>query len=84
MSETLQDDRGALVGWKALPFRDRVILQMESVSAKRSGEDGDVRTFTYVLDRNQAVQLGNYLFKVTGQTAPLRKRKGLIERVMGV
>jgi len=41
-----------------------------------------VREFRYFLTKEQAVQLGNYLFTVAGETVSARKRPGFIERFL--
>ena len=73
---------GMLLGWDAAPAGDRIALKMQS-TRKIVESEGDVREFRYFLSKEQAVQLGNYLYTLAGETAPTRKKRGLIERLMG-
>lgn len=82
MTEQLREDHGALVGWSAQNLGNKLVLRIQSISQAPASEKGEVHSFLYVLDRNQAVQLGNYLFEITGQTAPRRKRNWL-DRLLG-
>lgn len=80
--KTAGDDKfGMLLGWRADPAGEKVALLMQSTS-KVVDSDEDVREFRYFLTKQQAVQLGNYLYGVAGETAPTRKRSW-IERLMG-
>lgn len=88
MSEKGNPDFGALVGWTAEATSSRVMLKLQSVDKPPPHEREDVHTLSLMMDHNQAVQLGNYLFELTNQTSPWkeerRKKKGLIEKLMGV
>ena len=70
-----------LLGWKADPAGEKIALLLQSAS-KRVDSDRDVREYRYFLSKQQAVQLGNYLFDLASETAPRRKR-GWIERLTG-
>ena len=74
MGEQAREDHGALVGWKAQSIGDNLVLQIQSLTRDTRDAQGEPRCFDYVLNRNQAVQLGNFLFEITGQTAPKRRR----------
>ena len=77
-----KDTYGILLGWKADPAGDKISLLMQSTrKVVEKGED--VRDFRYFMTRQQAVQLGNYLFGVAGETPPVRKKRGLIEKLFG-
>ena len=82
MTEHPREDHGALVGWTAQNLGNKLVLRIQSMSHAPASERGDIHSFLYVMDRNQAVQLGNYLFEITGQTAPRRKRSWL-NRLLG-
>lgn len=82
MGEDTREDHGALVGWGAQNLGDRLVLKIQSVDKPPPHEEEDVHSFLYVMDRNQAVQLGNYLFDITGQTPPKRRRNWL-DRLLG-
>jgi len=76
------DDRyGVLVGWTHQDMGKRLVLRMQSVNKPPPHSAEDVHTFNYIMDKNQAVQLGNYLFKLTGQTAPRKKKRSWLDRL---
>lgn len=83
MENSMQEGHGALVGWSAERLGSRMALKIQSVQTPPPHGPEDIRSFLYVLDKNQAVQLGNYLFEVAGQTPPRRKR-GWLNRLLGV
>lgn len=73
---------GALVGWDVQPMGSRLRLRLQVTSkAPPLGKD-DVDSVFVVLNRNQAVQLGHYLFLTTGQTPTTTKRSWL-DRLRG-
>ena len=73
-------DFGILLGWFASPAGTQTVLTMQSAQQKPGCEE-DVRSFRYFITKEQAVLLGNYLYTIAGETAPVRKRPGLIERL---
>ena len=73
-------DFGVLLGWEADPAGERVMLRMQS-ARKTPGSPDDVREFKYFMTKEQAVLLGNYLYGLAGETAPVRKRPGLLDRL---
>ena len=77
-----EDDFGVLLGWESSPAGDRVMLKMQS-ARKAPDAPEDIRSFRYFLTREQAVQLGNYLYGLAGETAPRRRGRGFIERLLG-
>ena len=83
MADRNTEDFGALVGWTTTRTGDRVTLRMQSVDRPPPHKSGDVHSHFYVLDENQAVQLGNTLFEITDQTKPDRKGRGLLVRLSG-
>ena len=79
-----QDDvLGALVGWKSLATGERIFLHLQTVRTPPPHSSGEVERHTLVLTKQQAVQLGNYLFDLSGQTAPRPRKKSLIDRMLG-
>lgn len=80
--EDLIDTYGVLVGWKSQDLHDRIILRVQSVRKPPPHTEDDVHHSVYMLDKNQAVQLGHYLFQVSGQTKP-SARPGLLARLFG-
>ncbi|UOR15115.1 hypothetical protein [Qipengyuania aquimaris] len=78
---TDKDAFGMLLGWKADPAGEKIALLMQSTS-KVVDSSEDVREYRYFMTKQQAVQLGNYLYELAGETAPKRKR-GWMERLFG-
>lgn len=83
MSDPTHHDYGALVGWVSHPFGDRLSLRLQSVNKPPPHTREDVHSQVYVMDRNQAAQLANYLFEMSGQTGPSRRGRGLFARLFG-
>ena len=73
---------GVLLGWESAPAGERIALKLQS-TRKVVESSEDVHEFRYFLSKEQAVQLGNYLYRLAGETAPTRKKRGFIERLMG-
>lgn len=82
MDNSMQEGHGALVGWSAERVGSRMALKIQSVQTPAPHRKEDIQSFLYVMDRNQAVQLGNYLFEIAGQTPPRRKRSWF-DRLLG-
>ena len=76
-------DVGALVGWTAERSGGRVTLRLQTVTRPPPHAPGDVRSTYVVMDRNQAVQLGNFLFDMVEQQRPLREKRGWLARLFG-
>ena len=76
------DDFGILLGWDAAPAGERIALKMQS-TRKVVEKAEDVREYRYFMTKEQAVQLGNYLFTIAGETAPHRRKPGFLDRLLG-
>ncbi len=75
------DTYGMLLGWRADPAGDRIALKMQSTrKVVESGDD--VREYRYFMTRQQAVQLGNFLYGVAGETPPAMRKRGFFNRLM--
>ncbi len=83
MAGQRREDYGVLVGWTSSRSDNRVTLRVQSVNKPAPHRQEDIHSFVYVMDANQAVQLGNDLFEITGQTKPDRKKRGLLARLFG-
>ncbi len=83
MTDPQHHDYGALVGWASSEAGDRISLRMQSVTSPPPHEHGDVHSHIYLMDRNQAVQLANYLFELSGQSAPSRRSRSWLARFFG-
>lgn len=77
----MHDNLGALVGWTSQDLGDRIALKLETVTRAGPRNLEDVDTHFFIIDKTQAVQLGSYLFRITGQTAPRAASRGLMERL---
>ena len=76
-------DHGALVGWTGQDLGSRVALTMQSVTKPPPHSRKDVHDFHFLLDHQQAVQLGYYLFQITGETPPPKRKRGVLDRLLG-
>ncbi|MWV29074.1 hypothetical protein [Aurantiacibacter rhizosphaerae] len=83
MAVQRREEYGVLVGWTSSRNDNRVTLRLQSVDKSPPHRPEDVLSVVLVMDENQAVQLGNDLFKITGQTKPERKKRGLLARLFG-
>ena len=90
MAETMMtapsgDERhswGALVGWKLEPGGERMQLVMQTVASREAMRDGAIDSQHIMMTQQQAMQLANYLFSVTGQSRP-EPRRGPLARLLG-
>ncbi len=76
-------DHGALVGWVSTSFGDRLSLRLQSVNSPPPHKPEDVHSQIYLMDRNQAAQLANYLFEISGQSKPSKRGRGWLSRLFG-
>ena len=74
---------GVLIGWTHHDLNDRLDLRMQSTRSTRCGAPAEVDSHHFMMTRNQALVLANYLFSVTGQDPPRRHRKGLLGWLLG-
>ena len=77
---------GALVGWTAQRIGDRVSLSLQSVTKPPPHEPDDVHAIQVLMDTNQAVQLGNFLFEMVDKAKPPRRSgsvRGWLARMFG-
>lgn len=83
MADEMREGYGALVGWTTKRKGKRITLRMQSVQKPPPYARSDVHSQFYLLDENQAVQLGNQLFEITNQTKPRFSGRGLLARLFG-
>lgn len=76
------DDHGALVGWTAQRLGDRLILRLQSVTKPPPHDDQDIAVRHIMMDRQQALQLGHFLFEMFDESKPA-KRAGWLARLLG-
>ncbi|QZH75871.1 MAG: hypothetical protein JY451_04595 [Erythrobacter sp.] len=83
MSQTPYPKHGALVGWVSTSIDDRLSLRLQSVTSPPPHSEGQVHSHIYMMDRNQAAQLADYLFEICGQSRPSRRGRGWFARMFG-
>ncbi len=72
---------GVVVGWIHHPVGTGIDLTLQSaVSAEALARD-EVTAHHFLMTRNQALLVANYLLESTGQTLPRRRRPGLLRRL---
>jgi hypothetical protein len=72
---------GVLVGWSHHPMGERIDLKLQRVQTTRSLDQDEVDAHHFVMTRQQAAVLANYLYKVSGLAPP--RKKGVFERWLG-
>ncbi|WP_047092898.1 hypothetical protein [Aurantiacibacter marinus] len=83
MTQSRDEDYGALVGWTSTRTGNRISLHLQSVSKPPPYSKGDIRTQIYLMDRNQATQLGNFLFEMGETTPPEKRDRSWLKRMFG-
>jgi hypothetical protein len=63
------ESHGALVGWTHHCAGDNLMLRVESVRSKAAADRNDPDIFRFLMTKQQAAVLGNYLIQLSGQTA---------------
>ena len=76
------DEVRVLVGWTAQDYGASMILRLETVTNLPESED-DVLVSRMVMNKDQAVQLGNMLFEMSGRLPPKKSKAPLLARMMG-
>ena len=74
---------GAVVGWMHHDAGDRVMLRIESVRSTEAANKHDPDVFRFLMTKQQAGLLGNYLMRLSGQTAADPKGRGWFRRFFG-
>lgn len=72
-NDTPHELSGVVIGWKHRAFARNIHLTVQSTSKSRPTPEA-VDTHHLLMTRNQAMLLANYLMRVTGQEAPVRRR----------
>ena len=75
------DDVRVLVGWTAQDYGSSMIVRLETVTNMPESED-DVLVSRMVLNKDQAVQLGNMLYELSGKLPPKMAKPPLLERML--
>lgn len=74
---------GALVGWTSEDLGDRIVLRMDCVTKPPPHRSDDVHRTRFIISKDQAALLGNFLYEVSGQSAPRRHKRRLLDRILG-
>jgi len=75
---------GALVGWGHHDMGNRVMLKLQSFhSLEDKEQDGEPDQFRFIMSKQQAAVLGNYLMEISGQTAATQGQRSLFRRLFG-
>jgi hypothetical protein len=77
-----RESYGVLVGWSHHPIGARLDLKLQCVQSTRNLAQDEIDSHHFVMTREQATVLANYLFKIAGATPPL-PRKGKLARWFG-
>lgn len=82
MTAAKNDYYGALVGWTSEDFGKHMVLRMQSVTKGTPHTQDDIDSFFFMVNKNDALLLANYLYSISGQTAP-KKKRGWLGRFLG-
>lgn len=77
-----QESYGVLVGWAYRSINNRLDLTLQCVDSTRRAGRHEPDDHHIVMTPQQAAVLANYLYRISGQTPP-PKRKGLLRRLFG-
>lgn len=75
------ENHGALVGWTHQELGDRIMLRVESVRSIEAADKHEPDLMRFMLTKQQAAILGNYLLHISGKEASNRKKFGLFRRL---
>lgn len=77
------ESHGALVGWTHQQAGDRIMLRIESVRSTEAAEKHDPDLFRFLMTKQQAGLLGNYLVSLSGQTPASPNDRTWFRRLFG-
>lgn len=77
------ENYGALVGWAHHDAGDRIMLRLESVQSSDAAQRHDPDLFRFLMTKQQAAILGNYLVRLSGQPPIVLKKRGWFRRLFG-
>ncbi len=82
MADSWSDDEvRVLVGWTAEDFGANLVLRLETVTTLPQSQE-DVLVSRLVLNKEQAVQLGNMLYELSGRLPPKMAKPSRLERML--
>ena len=79
-AEQAHDEFAVLVGWAHSQFTRGIQLKLQSQSSTSDGQ-GKLTERRYLMTRNQALLLANYLLEASNQSLPPRQRDGWLRRL---
>lgn len=79
----MMESFGALVGWTHHDAGDRIMLRLESVQTSEAAKTHDPDLFRFLMTKQQAAILGNYLMQASGQQPVDPKERGWFRRHFG-
>ena len=71
-----------LVGWASDDYGDRLLLRMQGARKTPQSQD-DIAEQRYLVPKDQAVLLANFLYRMSGHTAPEPGTPRWLRRLMG-
>lgn len=83
MSTPDQYSYGTLVGWTTQDLGSKVVIRLQSVTTPTPHSESDVHSAYFMMDKNQAVQLGDCLYELAGQRAPATRKRFWLRRLFG-
>ena len=75
------EDVRVLVGWTAQDYGTNMVLRLETATTIPESKD-DVLESRLVLNKDQAVQLGNMLYELSGRLTPKLAKPSRLERML--
>lgn len=75
------EDVRVLVGWTAQDYGANLVLRIETVATVPESED-DILVSRMVVSKDQAVQLGNMLYEMSGKLPPKLAKAPLLDRML--
>ncbi|MEL7729283.1 hypothetical protein AAG612_07090 [Citromicrobium bathyomarinum] len=82
MAQSWSDEEvRVLVGWTADDLGASMIVRLETVNNLPESED-DVLVSRMVLNKDQAVQLGNMLYELSGKLPPKMAKPSRLEKML--
>ncbi len=78
-----RDSFGALVGWDHTHFDGKLVVRMQTIPDPGSLRRHVVDRHHIMMTANQAALLANYLLTIANQTAPRRRKRGILARWFG-
>lgn len=82
MADSWSDEEvRVLVGWTAQDYGSNMVFRIETVTNMPENES-DVLVSRMVINKEQAVQLGNMLFEMSGTLPPKAAKPPLLDRML--